>query len=339
MSSEDDSQVRKRSHPGSRVIIFFPQSASGASGSLESPPPEMPKTSDEKLLDLTNKTLYNIVQRNGQRIYGGPPPDWQGTAPEKGCEVFVGKVPRDCFEDELVPIFASVGVIYELRLMMDFSGSNRGYFFVRYTTREDAKKACKELNNYEIRPGKYLGVIQSVDNRKLWISGIPKNRTAEEIRQEMDRLTDGVRKIILYPSPMDKNKTRGYAFVEYESHRAAALARRKLVPGRIYILGHEIEKVDWAEPENEVDEEIMSKVRMESMADRVTHGGSSKVRILFVRNLMAVTTENDLRDIFEKLSLGLNLDGPKLIIEDPMDTNVERVKKNKDYAFVHFRTR
>ena len=30
---------------------------------------------------------------------------------------------------------------------------------------------------------------------------------------------------------MDKSKTRGYAFIEYQSHRAAALARRKLVPG------------------------------------------------------------------------------------------------------------
>jgi RNA recognition motif-containing protein len=77
----------------------------------------------------------------------------------------------------------------------------------------------------------------------------------------MVKLTEGVRNVILYSSQTDKSKTRGYAFVEYESHRAAALARRRLVPGRIFILGHEIEKVDWAEPENEVDEEVMSKVR------------------------------------------------------------------------------
>jgi hypothetical protein len=37
--------------------------------------------------------------------------------------------------------------------------------------------------------------------------------------------------------------------------------RRKLVPGRVVLLGHEIDKVDWAEPENEVDEEIMATVR------------------------------------------------------------------------------
>ncbi len=81
-----------------------------------------------------------------------------------------------------VLLYFKVGKIYELRLMMDFSGSNRGYFFVRYTNREDAKKAVRQLNNYEIRPGKNLGVIHSVDNRKLWISGIPKNRSASDIK-------------------------------------------------------------------------------------------------------------------------------------------------------------
>lgn len=35
----------------------------------------------------------------------------------------------------------------------------------------------------------------------------------------------------MYPSAMDKSKNRGFAFVEYESHKAAAMARRKLIPG------------------------------------------------------------------------------------------------------------
>ena len=67
------------------------------------------KSPAERLLALTNDSGASIVQRNGQRIYGGPPPDWSGPAPGKGCEIFCGKVPRDCFEDELVPIFQKVG--------------------------------------------------------------------------------------------------------------------------------------------------------------------------------------------------------------------------------------
>lgn len=43
---------------------------------------------------------------------------------------------------------------------------------------------------------------------------------------------------------------RGYAFVEYLTHKAAAKARRKLVPCKIKIRGHEIQ-VDWATPSHE----------------------------------------------------------------------------------------
>ena len=49
-----------------------------------------------------------IILISGQRIYGGPPPNWKGQAPVKGTEIFVGKVPREMFEWELVPIFEKV---------------------------------------------------------------------------------------------------------------------------------------------------------------------------------------------------------------------------------------
>ena len=45
--------------------------------------------------------------------------------------------------------------------------------------------------------------------------------------------------------------------------------------------------------------------------------------MLFVRNLLPITTENKIKDLFESLG----------------EEDIERVKKNKDYAFVHFLTR
>ena len=83
---------------------------------------------------------------------------------------------------------------------MDFSGSNRGFFFVRYTCAEDAKRAVRELDNFEIRPNKHLGVLLSVDNRKLWISGIPNNITAEEIKASVRPLLPHGGKAVLYIS-------------------------------------------------------------------------------------------------------------------------------------------
>lgn len=213
----------------------------------------------KELIKLMEKTGYSMIQENGQRKYGGPPPNWKGPLPGRGCEVFVGKIPRDCFEDELVPAFEKVGIIYELRLMMDFSGSNRGYGFVMYTNKNDAVKAVRDMNNHQIRKGRLLGVCPSVDNCRLFVGGIPKTKDKEEIMIEMKKVTDCVADVIVYPSAMDKTKNRGFAFVEFESHRAAAMARRKLIPGGIQLWGHQI-AVDWAEPEQEVDEDVMSKV-------------------------------------------------------------------------------
>ena len=91
------------------------------------------------------------------------------------AQVFVGKIPRDCFEDELVPLFERSGRIYEIRLMMDHhSGQNRGYAFVVFSQATEAKDCVKTLNNTEIRKGRTLGICMSVDNCRLFIGGIPK---------------------------------------------------------------------------------------------------------------------------------------------------------------------
>lgn len=59
-------------------------------------------------------------------------------------QVFVGKIPRDLYEDELVPLFETAGPIWDLRLMMDpLSGQNRGYAFITYCNKDDAQEAVK----------------------------------------------------------------------------------------------------------------------------------------------------------------------------------------------------
>lgn len=41
-------------------------------------------------------------------------------------QVFIGRIPHDCFEDTLVPLFRQAGELFEFRLMINFSGWNRG---------------------------------------------------------------------------------------------------------------------------------------------------------------------------------------------------------------------
>lgn len=100
---------------------------------------------EEKIKAILERTGYTLDVTTGQRKYGGPPPNWEGNTPGNGCEVFCGKIPKDMYEDELIPLFEKCGKIWDLRLMMDpMTGTNRGYAFVTFTSRDSASNAVRE---------------------------------------------------------------------------------------------------------------------------------------------------------------------------------------------------
>jgi len=111
--------------------------------------------------------------------------------------------------------------------------------------------------------------------------------------------------VIIYSSPDDRKKNRGFCFLEYESHKAASLAKRRLGTSRVKVWGSDIigkisilsnppeifwcililmflMSVDWADPQEEPDDETMSKVK-----------------VLYVRNLTQDVSEERLKEVFE----------------------------------------
>ncbi|KAJ1528063.1 hypothetical protein ONE63_007981 [Megalurothrips usitatus] len=188
-----------------------------------------------------NETGYNIVQINGQRISTSPRIDRR---PLRGCEVFVGKIPRDCYEDELFPIFQTAGPVHELRLMMMFSGTNRGYAFVMYERLQDARRAVDRLDNLEIRRGHRIGVLPCVNNCRLFVGCFDaEDRSEVQLQQTLRSETEHVVSV----SRRSGRSGRWYLLVEYANHRAAAIARRELTPRRTQLFGPRV-IVDWEIP-------------------------------------------------------------------------------------------
>lgn len=71
--------------------------------------------------------------------------------------------------------------------------------------------------------------------------------------------TEGLQEVILYHQPDDKKKNRGFCFLEYEDHKSAAQARRRLMSGKVKVWGNPV-TVEWADPVAEPDPEVMAKV-------------------------------------------------------------------------------
>ncbi|CAG9584888.1 unnamed protein product [Danaus chrysippus] len=200
-----------------------------------------------RLLSLTeNNTSYTLTQINGQRIYRKAPHAWSGPEPSRNCEVFIGRIPHDCFEDTLVPLFRQAGELFEFRLMINFSGWNRGYAFAMYTTEEEASNSIRMFNNYMIRPSWQLGVCPSINNCRIFISRIPATTPTSEIVRLVYALTEEVQEV-----RVRRSAAACAAIVEYRSHRGAAMARKALVAAAAAAWGAGARPaVDWSLPQS-----------------------------------------------------------------------------------------
>lgn len=54
--------------------------------------------------------------------------------------------------------------------------------------RDEAQKAIQMLDDYEVRPGKFIGVCLSLDNCRLFVGSIPKDKRKEEVLEEMKKV-------------------------------------------------------------------------------------------------------------------------------------------------------
>ena len=71
--------------------------------------------------------------------------------------------------------------------------------------------------------------------------------------------------MIVYANPDDPSKkNRGFCFLDYDCHKNAAGAKRKMEQGQASAWGRQF-VVSWAEPQDEPDEEVMAKVCVSCM--------------------------------------------------------------------------
>ncbi|NXU95106.1 DND1 protein, partial [Xiphorhynchus elegans] len=170
------------------------------------------------------------------------PAGWVGGPPPAGTEVYIGKLPQDMYEDVLIPLFQSVGKLYEFRLMMTFSGLNRGFAYARYCTQRSARDAIATLNHFQVRQGWPIVVCRSTQKRELIVDGLATSVSQRELEAMLQQVTEGVLSVTLHASPCQRQAK--LAVLKYSSHQAAALAKKALMEGNLRLRGSRV-RVDW----------------------------------------------------------------------------------------------
>ncbi|GMH30140.1 hypothetical protein Nepgr_031983 [Nepenthes gracilis] len=227
--------------------------------------------------------------------------------PPHGSEVFLGGIPPDATEEDLRGFCENVGEVIEVRIMKSKDADeNKGYAFVMFKTKELASKAMEKLNNAELK-GKKIKCSSSQAKHKLFIGNVPKNWGKDDLKKVVKEIGPGIMSIELLKDPLNSNRNRGFAFIEYYNHACAEYSRQKMSTPR-FKLGDNAPTVSWADPKN-----------AESSA-------TLQVKAIYVKNLPKDVNSDKLQDLFAhhgKISK---------VILPPAKPGQE----NSRFGFVHF---
>eukprot|EP00049_Salpingoeca_infusionum_P010632 m.183784 g.183784 ORF g.183784 m.183784 type:complete len:917 (-) comp14698_c0_seq1:354-3104(-) len=253
---------------------------------------------EERIQDLLFSTGYPLTVEFQERIFG-PPPNLASQPRPSNSEVFLGHLPFDSYEDELVPLLQHYGTIYQLKLVMakEEPTKNRGFALVTYTEPEAAKECITALNNYEIRTGWRIGTRPSYTDTRLFVGGCDRRTTNKQLQEQLSQYVGGVTEVIMYRGFGPHEANRGFAFVEFSDHGEASKALKDIKANRIPYVTY----ADWAKPEN-------------------VETGDNDNSTVYVSGITRATTRDTITPLFEVYG------------------KVVKATCIRDYAFVKFET-
>lgn len=266
--------------------------------------PTSPETSEAST--SSSSSNFNTIQINGRRIRTLD--KWLGAPPDSDCELYVNRIPKWTAEDSIIQAFQRFGQIYEIRFMLDFDKSCRGYCYVKYLEQRSALRAKEVMTHFQTEPFKTLKVSFSYDKCRLFIGNIPKEIDNQEIEYELRHMFPKIKRILMRNQIElpNNSKNRGFLFVDFSSHEDALEVKKLTTPGRVRKWGRDL-RVVWANPECQIDPEA-----------------ASSNKTLFIRNISMSTTRFELFTLFTQF------------VER---SDIIKVCQTREYAFVNMTSR
>lgn len=175
---------------------------------------------------------------------GSSPTQSSSGNPEQRTNLIVNYLPQTMTEEEIRSLFSSVGEVESVKLVRDKSviipnplipgaakGQSLGYGFVNYHRPQDAEQAVNVLNGLRLQ-NKVIKVSfarpssESIKGANLYISGLPKTITQEELEAIFRTFGQIITSRVLAQEGNDKPK--GVGFIRFDQRKEAERAIQAL---------------------------------------------------------------------------------------------------------------
>ncbi|KAL4583772.1 hypothetical protein LXL04_008355 [Taraxacum kok-saghyz] len=203
--------------------------------------------------------------------------------------LFVKNLDLSVNDAKLEEIFGIYGRILSCKIAKEFDGKSKGFGFVHFDSEESAKAALNALNGC-ILGSKILTVAKFLkkSERKepqftnVYVKNLDENFTESSLIEKFSKYGKVTSAAIMND---DKGKSKGFGFVNFESHDNAKIAIEALNGA---VIGSKKWYVGKA----------MMKAERESFLRRTHQKPKPNTSNLYVGNLATSVNEKDLREVF-----------------------------------------
>lgn len=214
---------------------------------------------------------------------------------KKGANVWVKNLPDFCDNKMLYDSFSIIGTITSCKVAKDSSGKNKGYGFVQFSTKTEAKKAI--FIGKDVRMNGQFLTVEKYEPRDLASKIFPKNLYFKEIdvkkvAQYEERLRSFGDVISVSFTAKDGECT-GTGFISYEDPDVAERVCKELNGKMLFGWNKEF-YICPALPKTKRKEEVLKKF------SELKASPSTFKRNLYVTNIPKETAEREIRAFFSE---------------------------------------
>jgi len=147
----------------------------------------------------------------------------------KEGNIFIKNLPVNITHKEIFDLFKEYGKIYSVRLAQDYDNESKGYGFIQFYSKENSKRAIREMNNkihkdHKLIVDAYRPEVKHSDTyTNIYIKNLPSGLTTKEELEELFGEYGEITSSGIFPREY-KGKVYYFGFINFKESENAARA-------------------------------------------------------------------------------------------------------------------